>query len=225
MTGSEADVWFSEQIAFKLGKFFRSSSASFSLESDTPIQLAAREIFDAIPEYVSNQSRVIKHHQARYYIHLLHACLEILQSPEKTIVSKRVALASAERSLKYASEILEQASEIKSERESLSNIKNSLAAATARLAEGYQGSDQEAALSHFDQAIVVATEAVDEDIANGHAHFTLVSCIQRMFSIIELSVLAPEKAISLFVTCEDHINILLDLKESKKWRNVDESIG
>ncbi len=223
MTGSEADVWFSEQIAFKLGKFFRSSSSSFSLESDTPIQLAAREIFDAIPENVSNQSRVIKHHQARYYIHLLHACLEILQSPEKTIVSKRVALASAEHSLKYASEILEQASEIKSERESLSNIKNSLAAATARLAEGYQGSDQEAALSHFDTAIVIATEAVDEDIANGHSHFTLVSCIQRMISTIDLSVLAPKKAISLFVTCEDHINILLDLKESKKWRNVDES--
>ncbi|UFI03124.1 hypothetical protein [Roseibium aggregatum] len=223
MTGSEADVWFSEQIAFKLGKFFRSSSASFSLESDTPIQLAAREIFDAIPEYVSCQSRVIKHHHARYYIHLLHACLEVLQSPEKTIVSKVVALASAESSLKYAAEILEQASEIKSERDSLSNIKNSLAAATARLAEGYIGSDQESALSHFEQAIAIASEAVDEDIANGHAHFTLVSCIQKMFSTIGLSVVLPEKAISLFVTCEDHINILLDLKDSKKWRNVDES--
>ncbi|WP_422372629.1 hypothetical protein [Hoeflea sp.] len=223
MTGSEADVWFSEQIAFKLGKFFRSSSASFSLEADTPIQSAARAIFDAIPEQVSSQSRVIKHHHARYYIHLLHACLGILQSKGEINISKQVALASGENSLNYATQILEQASEIESERESLSNIKNSLAAATARFAEGYQGRDQEAAILHFYRAIAIATEAVEEDLANGHAHFTILSCIQRLFSSIELSALPPQRAISFFVTCEDHINILLDLKESNKWRNVDES--
>ena len=56
MYGIQSDVWFAEQLAYRLGQYFQSSSPRFSLESDTPIQQASREIFDAIPTlFLSSQ--------------------------------------------------------------------------------------------------------------------------------------------------------------------------
>ncbi len=223
MTGSSSDVWFAEQLAYKIGRYFHSSSDRFSLQADTPVQAAARAVFDAIPEIVASQSRVIKHHHARYNIHLLHACLDVLKMPESSSVPPAVCLASARAAYSRAAELIDEARSIPSEREGLSYLQNSLAAAATKLAVGMPEADKESSLDYFSQAISLASNAINEDVANGHAIVTYLNGVQRFFDAVDLTEISVQDALALFVTSEDRLHTLLDLKASKQWRNVEDS--
>ena len=108
LTGTEADRWFAEQLAYIFGRRFQSESVAFSLEFDTAIQRAARSVFDSIPEELHNSSRAICHHHARFYIHLLHACLAAIANPNSTRLPQDVVSELTNQALSNATRLLEE---------------------------------------------------------------------------------------------------------------------
>jgi hypothetical protein len=89
LTTKDDDVWFARNLVARLGKYFKRRARGFSLETDTPIQKAARAIFSAIPPIVKEGSRTLMHHEARYHMHVLHACLDALLEPSTTTLRKQ----------------------------------------------------------------------------------------------------------------------------------------
>jgi hypothetical protein len=87
LTTKADDLWFAETLVFRIGQNFRANSSAFSLESDTPMQKAARASFDAIPRSLKEISRPIAHHEARYHIHIIHACIDGLERPQSTTLT------------------------------------------------------------------------------------------------------------------------------------------
>jgi hypothetical protein len=88
LTTKEDDIWFANSLVARVGKSFKRRAQKFSLEIDTPVQRAARAIFKSIPEIVKQNSRLVLHHEARYHMHVLHACLDALDNPAVTTLSK-----------------------------------------------------------------------------------------------------------------------------------------
>lgn len=134
LVGTEADRWFAEQLAYVLGRRFRSQSPAFSLEIDTAVQRAARAIFDAIPEHLYNSSRTLCHHHARFHIHLLHACLTAIENRNSTRLPEHVVDALADAALSEATALLDRAREIPDAQEKISNVINTLAAPCPQMA-------------------------------------------------------------------------------------------
>lgn len=221
MSGSAADVWLAEELTYRLGREFDSDAPRFSLESDTPIQEAARAFFEAIPDEVAHQSRVICHHHARYYVHLLHACLALISEPQSTALSPAVLRSTAERALDEADRLLQIARAITHSRERLSNILTTLAAASLRLSGILAGGDFSGSLKYLKNAVNLANDAVTDDIANGHAIFTYINCIQKLFEAVDVEDIGASEAIRLFNSAEDRLQILIQLKDSRLWRNIE----
>jgi hypothetical protein len=128
LSGTESDRWLAEQIVEVLGQRFHSKAKSFSLEIDTAVQRAAREIFQSLPGDVHDRSRFVCHHHARFYIHLLHSCLTTIEHPHTTHLPTQVLWNLAESALAEATGLLERASALPDGREKTSNGLNTLAA-------------------------------------------------------------------------------------------------
>ena len=166
-----------------LVSIFKAVRHVFHSKVDTPIQQASRELFDAISDSVSKQSRVINHHHARYYIHLLHGCLELIQWPNATQLPSDNLKSTAEGAIVHAERLIQIASEVSQSRERLTNVMTTLAAVCQ---SSPRCSHQGEARKYFRKAINGARDAVADDVANGHALFTFVNSIQKLFEAIEL---------------------------------------
>jgi hypothetical protein len=221
LTGTEADRWFAEQIAYIFGRRFQRESGAFSLEFDTAMQRAARVVFDSIPEELHNSSRTICHHHARFYIHLLHACLSAIANPSSTRLPQDAVSELINQALSNATRLLEKARSIPDDREKVSNVLNTLAASIARLAESYaqRGAPDQARI-YFRDAVERANEAVASDAANGHALFNVVNTILLRFESDLVG--EPREAGELFELAEDRLETLVQLLDNRQWRNTDD---
>jgi hypothetical protein len=169
LVGTQTDIWFAEQFAYRLGRHFQTEAQQFSLISDTPIQAASRRIFEAVPDGVESLSRVICHHHARYYVHLLHACLHILDNPQASPLPPFVLRETALNAIGEAERLLEKGQLAAHSRERVSNLLNTLAAASLRIAEVLIETNRPTALEYHYKSISLADAAVGDDFSNGHA--------------------------------------------------------
>ncbi|MGR9228393.1 hypothetical protein [Rhizobium leguminosarum] len=223
MSGTTSDVWLCEQLAFRLGGYFNSESARFSLEVDTPIQLAARNIFNEIPDVVAEQSRVIKHHHARYYIHLAHACIELIQKKSATSIPLSVLVEAALASIQRAESLVIQAQAISIGRDKSSNLFTTLAAASLRIAVAFLKNKDAMAFVYFEKSINFGRSAVSDDLANGHALFTYINSVQKFLVAVDFNRHSPDFILRLFMDAEHLLHNLFDLQKSRLWRNVEDA--
>lgn len=221
MAGTEADRWFTEQIAYVIGQKFKKRSQSFSLEVDTAAQRAARAVFQAIPGSVYRSSRTACHHYARFYIHILHACRDAIENPAATHLPQHAVRRLADDALSQAKQLVDQAVQIDDGKEKASNVVNSLAAGIASLGTAYaELGEWERAEAYLSDAITRANDAVGLDAANGHALFNVLDTVIRMF---EGKLVRPPDAIDLFILAEDRLDSLIRLHENRQWQNTDEA--
>ncbi|MBU8873067.1 hypothetical protein KQ910_04800 [Reyranella sp. MMS21-HV4-11] len=221
LAGSEADRWFAEQIAYVIGRRFQSGSRSFSLDVDTQIQRAAREIFSAIPREIEENSRTICHHRARFYVHVLHACVEAIENPEQTRVPIEACFELADSSISEASRLLVAAAKIPDQHEKLSHVFNTLSAGLAQFAQAcsLRGKVDRAGIL-FKESLDRASEAIERDPANGHALFNYVGTALR---VLEKGILEDlGDAIATFERAEDRLEDLINLNSERRWNNTDE---
>lgn len=221
LVGTATDVWFAEQLAYRLGRHFDSDSPPFSLVSDTPVQEAARAILEAIPAAVAAESRVVCHHHARYYVHLLHACLPLISDPGASSVPAAALRETARNAMAEAERLMEIGRQANG-RERISNLLTTLAAASVRIADVLRSEDRAAATDYHHKAIDLARAAIASDVANGHAVFTYIRNVHRLFDAVEVAELGADVALRLFVGAEDGIHTLFELKDSRLWRNIEE---
>jgi hypothetical protein len=222
LVGTNTDIWFAEQFAYRLGRHFQSEAQQFSLVSDTPIQSASRRIFGAIPDNVESASRVVCHHHARYYVHLLHACLRLLDHPDASPLAPAALRATAFKSIAAAEALLDKGRAAAHGRERVSNLLNTLAAASLRIAEVLIDADRPTALEYYNKATELAGEAIADNMTNGHAIFTYVRSIQKLFTQCDVEEIGATEAIDLFNRAESRIQTLLQLKDSQLWRNIED---
>ena len=223
MSGTTSDIWLCEQLAFRLGRYFHSESSRFSLLSDTPIQLASRNIFNEIPEAVSEQSRVIKHHYARYFIHLAHACLEGMFKESALSLPSSALIETAITSVERAEKLVVEAQGISTGRDKSSNLLTTLSAAALRIAVALLRKKDERAVEYFMKSISFGRQAVDDDIANGHAIFTYINGVQKFLSNIDFEAYSPNLLLQLFTDAEHLLHNLFNLQKSRLWRNVEDA--
>ncbi|WP_420587231.1 hypothetical protein [Ruegeria sp.] len=222
LTGSYADTWLCEAVVSGIGPWFRSGEKeAFGIEFETPRQRAARELLEAIPEGIALESRLICHQYARFHIHILHACLEKLKSPEAIILTTEELLFISKERLNEARVFVDRALKVHKSNEKISNVLNSLAAATSRFAKTLRTlNKEEAEAKKLDaEAIKLGLQAVEKDAANGHALHSIVSTLQ---SSILSKMNDPIVDLRYFEEAEDRLQTLCTLHANKQWRNSDE---
>ena len=213
------DLWFAESLAFKVAQNFKSSSRGFSLETDTPIQKASRAIFDAIPASVKDVSRVIAHHEARYHIHVIHACLEALRNPAITTLGEGSIKVILDQEVEMSVRWLDKALSVRASSEPESNIFNTYARLKFEYAETFRGEDGARYRTVFEEGIDWQEKAVEEDATNGFALYQFVE--QIIGALSEKEGWSPDQQLDLLSRAEVRLSELMRLHEERRWRNID----
>lgn len=219
LSTKEEDVWFAGTIAYRLGQHFRSRAATFSLEIDTAIQRAARAIFNGIPYSVKEVSRTIQHHQGRYHVHVLRACIDALKDPRRTVLTRNEIVRVARVEFHKATELLNLAAEVHGEGEPISNIFNTLATVHFSLVEMLEQIDSKERKGAFVEALNYEERAIKNDPSNGHALYQYIKRIIDSVSSFEGCV--SEDELEMLSRAEVRLNELIELHEEKRWRNID----
>lgn len=222
LTTKEEDVWFAEMLVAKAGKSFKRYSPSFSLETDTTLQRAARAFFTTIPEFLKDTSRVLHHHEARYHMHVIHACIEALKNPHTTTLNIDQVRAILEEEYYSARILLEKAVKIPSNYEADKNVYNTFALLLfdyADVAVDQKGNTQtDLFINRFAEAIDLQEQAIDEDPTDGLARYQFVN---RIFQSIPNSDLSDEDKLELYARAELRFQELLKLHQERRVRNID----
>lgn len=222
LSTKEEDLWFVETLISRAGKSFKRRASSFSLETDTSLQRAARAFFTAIPDYVRDASRVIIHHEARYHMHIIHACLDAIKLPHTTMLSASQVHAILENEYTIARNFLERAVKISSKYESDKNIYNTFALLLFNYADIVVSQDRNAITDpfsdRFSEAIDLQERAVGEDPLDGLSRYQFA---HRIFQSIPTSNLSDEDKLEPYARAEVRFQELLKLHQEQRVRNID----
>jgi DNA-dependent RNA polymerase auxiliary subunit epsilon len=221
LTTKEEDRWFAEMLAFRLGQYFKTGSPQFSIETDTSIQRAARIIFNTIPRELKDVSRIIRHHEGRYHLHILHACAEVLDHPNLTTLPREVVLDLAQEEYRFAQKKLEQALNNNNSLEPDSNIYNTMAIASFKLASVIQSQDSRAFRTQFKSALQFQENAIISDPANGYALSQFVRETLKALENGKEEEWPLEEQLELFTQVESRLVELIRLHSEKRWRNIE----
>ena len=196
-------------------KFGQSNEQRFSLETDIPIQRAARAIFAAIPETVKELGHSIHHHEGRYHMQVLWACVRALNKPQNTTLTSEQVHQIAQQELATALQALGVALERK--QESASNIYNTIAHAYFVYTKTKSTDVKALVTNGFD----FQEKAIHADANN------VASLLQFVRQAIEL-VKSPkenewtdDEKMALYARAEVHLLHLLQLRAERRWRNID----
>lgn len=220
LTTKSDDLWFAENLVVRTGQNFRTSSPAFSLESDTPVQKAARAIFDAIPAALKEASRPISHHEARYHIHIIHACLAALERPQSTTLPPNQIRAVLDEEVALSSEWLDRALRIHASLEPEGNIYNTYARLKFAYAAAFRGTDPERFQETFQDGLNLQELAIECDATNGYALYQFVQQIVEA-APVSGSSWSSEKQLELLSRAEARLTDLMRLQQENRWRNID----
>nr|VFK55423.1 MAG: hypothetical protein BECKTUN1418D_GA0071000_10328 [Candidatus Kentron sp. TUN] len=220
LSTKEEDLWFAGTLAYRLGRRFTHYSPPFTLETDTTIQRAARAIFNGIPDFVKESSRTIRHHQGRYHIHVLRACIHALENPEQTTLARDDVVDIARGEFNQAKKLLEMASEIRDEGEPISNVFNTLAMAHFELAE-MLGTSSDEGKDKFKEALNHQERAIKNDPSNGHALSQYIDRIIKSIPSLDAMDSDREEALDRLANAESRLIELIKLHEENRWRNIE----
>lgn len=212
----EDDLWFAEALITKSAKQFKRAAPSFSLETDTPLQRAARAFFSAIPEYVRKYSRVIRHHEARYHMHVIHACLSALTSPATTTLSERQVRSVLEGEYEVARKLLEDARDIESKFEPIKNVYNTSAALFFDIADVMETPSD--ALEQFKEAMDMQEAAIAEDPIDAMSRYQFV---HRILQSLQTQELSDDEKLKIYSRAAARYDELVHLYEERRLRNID----
>jgi tetratricopeptide (TPR) repeat protein len=206
----------------RAGKSFKRFAPGFTLESDTPLQRAARAFFGAIPGLIKETSRVIRHHEARYHMHVIHACGKALDQPQTTTLTKDQVQAILDDEYVEARTLLEKAVEIRSAYEPDKNIYNTFALllfdyADATLQRNHIGSGEEYS-DRFSEAVDLQEKAMGEDPTDGLARYQFA---HRIFQSVPASDLSDTDKLALYARAELRFEELIKLHQERRVRNID----
>lgn len=222
LTTKPEDMWFAEELVTRVGKSFKRRAARFSLESDTPTQRAARAVFNALPKIVKDASRVITHHEARYHMHVVHACLDALEQPDKTRLQSSAIHRILDEEYKVANSLLENALTLQSNYERDSNIYNTHAALLFNLADAASEDKTEAGIQQFaerlQRGINLQEQAIVGDPADALARYQFVN---QIFDAVPASEFAEDEKLNLYARAELRLEEILKLHQEKRLRNID----
>jgi hypothetical protein len=219
LTTKADDLWFAESLAFRVAQNFKSGSPGFSLETDTPIQKAARAIFDAIPVSLKDVSRVIAHHEARYHIHLIHACLEALRDPTITTLTEEQIRTILDHEVETSGRWLDKALTVRVSVEPESNIFNTYARLKFEYAETFRAIDALQYRTVFEEGINWQEKAVEGDATNGFALYQFVE--QIIGALPDAEDWPFNEQLDLLSRAEVRLSELIRLHEERRWRNID----
>ncbi len=220
LTTKPDDKWFAESLVYRVGQNFRRDSPSFSLETDTPMQKAARAIFAAIPPSLKDISRPIAHHEARYHIHVIHACLQALEKPQTTTLTAEQIRRILEDEERQSSDWLERALRIQESFEPDSNVYNTYARLKFAYADSLPRDDIEAYREAFLGGIDLQERSIEADSTNGHSIFQFVQQIIEAHPPSDETWSADER-LDLLSRAEARLSDLITLQQENRWRNVD----
>jgi hypothetical protein len=221
LTAKEEDCWFAETLAFRLGQYFKTGSPRFSIETDTSIQKAARIIFSTIPRELKKVSRIIRHHEGRYHIHIIDACAEALDNPSFTTLSPKVVLDLVKDEYEFVQQKLEQALSNSYSSEPASNIYNTMAMARFKLAEVLRGQQDSTFREMFKLALQSQENAIIHDPANGHAQSQFVRETLKTIENGKAEEWPLEEQLELFTQAESRLVDLIRLSLEKRWRHIE----
>ena len=210
------DLWFVENLLARAAKRFKRAAPSFSLETDTPLQRAARFMFAAIPEYVKNESRLLRHHEARYHMHVLHACMTALETRASTTLDGNQVRQILDSEYETARELLNKARDIESRVEPLRNVYNTFASLMFDVAEARKGSVE--AVDQFQEAMDLQERAVEEDPVDALSRYQFV---HRILQSVPTRDLSTDVKLEIYARAAARYQELLHLYESRQVRNID----
>ena len=210
------DLWFVENLVARAAKRFKRAAPSFSLETDTPLQRAARFMFAAIPEYVKDESRLLRHHEARYHMHVIHACMTALELPISTTLTERQVREVLDAEYRTARGLLNKAREIESRVEPIKNVYNTHASLMFDVAEARKTNID--GLVQFQEAMDLQERAVEADPVDALSRYQFV---HRILQSVPTKELADEAKLEIYSRAAIRYQELLHLHESRQVRNID----
>jgi hypothetical protein len=222
LTSRDVDIWFAEQLVTRAGKSFKRFSPSFSLESDTPLQRAARALISAIPPLLKDGSRVVRHHEARYHMHVIHACVNALENPNTTTLNAKQIQEILNEEYVLARASLEKAIQISSAYEPDKNVYNTFALlmfdyADVAATQIDVGSSEKFS-DRFSEAVDLQELAIGEDPTDALSRYQFA---HRIFQSIPNSPIDVSGKLSLYSRAELRFEELLKLYQERRVRNID----
>ncbi|XUM21889.1 hypothetical protein ACRAVF_32590 [Bradyrhizobium oligotrophicum S58] len=217
LTTKEDDVWFARSLVARIGKYFKRRAPSFSLETDTPVQRAARAIFSAIPSFIKDESRTLMHHEARYHMHVLHACLDAIHEPSSTTLT----LSSVEDILKdefvSAESILRNALTTDDLNEPEKFVLNTYAMLNFNYAQSSEPSSATFA-KHFSDGLDLQEQAISHDASDSLARYQFV---HEIFQTVPNGAWSLEEKLEYYARAELRLQELIAINQERTIKNVD----
>ena len=218
LTTKDDDIWFAQSLVSRIGKYFKRRAQSFSLESDTPIQRAARAIFSAVPQIVKDKNRTIVHHEARYHMHVLHACLDALAKPLTTTLKPKAVRKILEDEFQSAEKMLEAALAIDDASEPDRYILNTYAALEFNLADSIDEKSSKAFADQFAKGLDLQEEAIGFDAIEA---LTRHQFVHEIFTNVPNGAWSDDEKLELYSRAEIRMQELLDIVREKTIKNAD----
>ena len=215
----ESDMWVANAIAYYLGRQFKARAPRFSLETDSSSQRAAREIFNAIPLALKEQSRTIRHHEGRYHLHVIRACQRALENPKTTTLTADEVEQIASAEWRIADDELQRALAVQDQGESSSNIFNTMATNAFTYSRIVEARNPAEYRTMFEQALDFQENAIKGDPANDYALFQFVRQIQKV--VPSHSAWSDDEKLDLYVRAEARLIELVRLHSEMRWRHTD----
>ncbi|NEV77283.1 hypothetical protein DYI24_09535 [Rhodopseudomonas sp. BR0C11] len=216
LTTKEDDVWFATTLVTKLGQTFKRRAQSFSLETDTPHQRAARAIFDAIPTLLKVTSRAISHHEARYHAHLLHACIDAIKSPHRTTLSKDRVEDILSDEFDSAEGLLKSSLAIDDPHEPEKYILNTRAMLMFTYAEATD--NQSVFAERFTKALDVQEKAIGLDATDALARYQFA---HEIFQKVKNGPWSDDEKLAFYSRAEVRLQELLRINQERTIKNAD----
>lgn len=211
----EEDRWLAAQMAYELGRHFgsRSNRGMISIEIESALQRAARHIFGAMPSETKTISRIIQHHEARYHIAIVRACLAAMRTPKRTRLKVPEIYALARQHYEKAVMRLGEALDIREWGERDANILNTMATNEFIIA-GLIASGQKFR-AHFYSGLDYLDKALADDPTN---YIVLSQYVDRVLSGLERkSGWYDKQVLELLGKAESNLSTLLLLMAEKRF--------
>jgi hypothetical protein len=217
LTTKDDDLWFAGSLVSHVGKYFKRRAQGFSLETDTPMQRAARGIFSAIPRILKETNRALMHHEARYHMHVLHACIDALAHLHTTTLKKDEIEKVLMDEYSLAKNLLEGALAIDDPSEPEKYILNTLALLNFNFAAAASNTSKEFA-ERFSKGVDLQEDAIGYDPVEALARYQFV---REIFQQVPSGSWTDVEKLELYARAELRFQELIKIVKEDALKNID----